>query len=251
MKQLTVGGCRIPVGADIQANLKEIKKSIDWAADNSVDIMSVPECALSGYMWAPESQEDPRVIELDLALQSVMLYAKEKAVDLVLGTAWYDADNHWTNMQMFIVEGKCQHVHRKNVLFGTEMQYYQGGNDSSVFEYKGFNIAGLICNDLWSNTMFWPSASAMLLTKLQHEKADVVFVSANVPRDASHAELFYQWHEACIRMFGGTGRWNTVVSETAHTNPISICPVGVVGRNAMWATKGHDIETCYFKHVVN
>jgi len=251
MKQLTVGGCRIPVSLDIQENLKEIKKAIDWAADNSVEIMSTPECALSGYMWAPSSQTDPRVIELDLALQSVMLYSKEKTVDLILGTAWYDHDSVWKNMQLFIVDGKCQHVHRKSVLFGTEMQYYQGGNDSGVFNYKGFNIAGLICNDIWSNTMVWPSASAMLLQRLKHEKADVVFVSANVPRDASHAELFYQWHEVCIRMFGGTGNWNTVVSEISHTNPTPVCPVGIVGRNAMWSVKGHDTETCYFKEIVN
>ena len=251
MKTLTVGGCRIPVSLDIQANLTEIKKAIDWAADNSVEIMCTPECALSGYMWTPNSQEDPKVIEISAAIEEITKYSLDKKVDLVLGTAWYNSANAWTNMQAFIIDGKCQEVYYKNVLFGQETRLYSPGDEITVFKYKDFRIGGLICNDLWSNPMFWPSASAMLLQKLMLERVDVVFVSANLPHETTHKELFYQWNDSCIRMFGGTGQWNTVVCDATNKSIDPLCPVGVVERNSMWAVKGHDNETSYFKHVVN
>jgi predicted amidohydrolase len=251
MKTLTVGGCRIPVSSDIQANLTEIKKAIDWAADNSVEIMCTPECALSGYMWRPESQKDPRVIELSSAIDEIKKHSKEKKVDLVLGTAWYNLENEWTNIQAFIIDGECQEVYYKNVLFGKELIVYRPGNDITVFNYKNFKISGLICNDLWSNPMFWPGASAQLLQKLMIEQVDVVFLSANVPRDTTHNDLFYQWHETTCRMFSGTGRWNMVVCDIGIDDSRKLCPVGIIERNSMWAAKGHDSEPCYFKHTIN
>ena len=81
MKTLTVGGCRIPVSLDIKANLAEIKKAIDWAADNSVDIMCTPECALSGYMWQPTSQEDPKVIEISAAIDELKVSVGAVSID--------------------------------------------------------------------------------------------------------------------------------------------------------------------------
>jgi predicted amidohydrolase len=251
MKKLTVGGCRIPVSLDIKTNLAEIKKAIDWAADNSVDIMCTPECALSGYMWQPISQEDPKVIEISAAIDELKKYSLDKKVDLVLGTAWYNSANAWCNIQAFIINGECQEVYYKNVLFGHEIRLYCPGNDITVFKYKGFRIGGLICNDLWSNPMFWPGASAELLQKMMLERVDVIFVSANLPHETTHKELFYQWNDSCIRMFSGTGQWNTVVCDAANESIDSLCPVGVVERNSMWAVKGHDNETCYFKQVVN
>ena len=251
MKQLTIGGGRIPASLDIQANLTEIKKAIDWAAENSVEIMCTPECALSGYMWRPDSQEEPQIIELSSAIDEIKKYSKEKAVDLVLGTAWYNAANIWSNMQAFIINGECQEVYYKNVLFGGEVRVYCPGNDITVFNYKDFKIGGLICNDLWSNPMFWPGVSGQLLQKLMIEQVDVVFLSANVPRDATHNDLFYQWHETTCRMFSGTGRWNMVVCDIAVDDSKIICPVGIIERNSMWAVKGHDNNTNYFKHTVN
>ena len=57
----TFAGCQIPVTRDIEKNIKEIKKAIDWAKDNFVEIIATPECALSGYMWKPDSVDDPRL----------------------------------------------------------------------------------------------------------------------------------------------------------------------------------------------
>ena len=243
---IVVGGCRIPITYNITDNLSEIKKAIDWAAVNDVDIMSTPECALSGYLWNPTSQEDLRVLEISDAISEIQRYSQEKNVDLILGTAWYDENWQWTNMQAFIVDGKCVHVHRKNILFDAEKQFYINGTQVEIIKYNNFKIAGLICNDLWSNPIYFTDSSK-LLERLYNAEIDILFVSANVPSNCTHPDLFYQWHDSCIRMIGGTGKWYTVVSDKTQT--IKICPSGVVHRNSMWVQTADDFETSYFKET--
>ena len=134
MKQLTVAGCRIPVGMSIDQNVVQIKRAIDWAAVNGVNIMVTPECALSGYMWAPDDRQDPRIQELAEALGAVQEYSLLKAVDLVLGTACYNAQGAWANMQAFIVDGHCVDHYEKQVLFGAEQcQMFELNKSTSPF----------------------------------------------------------------------------------------------------------------------
>ena len=250
--KIIVGGCRIPVTHNIADNLAEIKKAIDWAAEHSVDIMSTPECALSGYMWGPTSEEDPRVIELNSAIQEVSAYSKEKKVDLVLGTAWYDNEKRWTNMQAFIINGTCEHTHRKNVLFQKESECYYTGQPSTTHEYKGVRIAGLICNDAWSNPMVWPGSSGMLLNGLKSEDVHFVFLSAFVPKNTEPQNIWYRWHKSQVEMFSAFGIWNTIVCDTStdldgteYTGE-PMCPVGICDYGTNWL-ENTNFGTAYFK----
>ena len=233
----------------IDQNVVQIKRAIDWAAENGVNIMVTPECALSGYMWAPDDRQDPRIQELAEALGAVQEYSLLKAVDLVLGTACYNAQGAWANMQAFIVDGHCVDHDEKQVLFGAEQCVYTQGHRLTVLASKQFKIAGLICNDLWSNPLLWPGESADLLQELRRQKVDIVVVSANMPPSNEQQELFYTWTDACIRMYSLTGDWNTVVSD--QTTTAAVCPVGVVGRNSEWLVKGHDHTVDYFKFTVS
>lgn len=249
---IVIGGCRIPVTNNIADNVVEIKKAIDWAAENKVNLMATPECALSGYLWSPENQEDSRVIELNNAIQEITSYTKTKGVDLVLGTAWYDAENRWTNMQAFIIDGVCEHTHRKNVLFQREGEMYYPGQPPKVFEYKGVKIAGLICNDAWSNPILWPGHSGMLLGALKNDNVNFVFLSAFVPKEPGPNNIFYRWHQSQVEMFSAFGIWNTIVCDTTTNidgtpyDGVPVCPVGICDYSANWL-KGSDSGTAYFK----
>lgn len=249
---IVIGGCRIPVTNNIADNLVEVKKAIDWAAENEVTIMATPECALSGYLWKPNDKEDPRIKELNDAIQEVQAYSVEKKVDVVLGTAWYDGEGQWTNMQAFIVNGKCEHTHRKNVLFQKEGELYYPGRPPEVFDYKGVRIAGLICNDAWANPMLWPGHSGMLLGALKNQNVHFVFLSAFVPKESGPNDIFYRWHQSQVEMFSAFGIWNTIVCDTttnvdgsAYEGP-PVSPVGVCDYSANWL-KGSDDGRAYFK----
>jgi hypothetical protein len=118
-----------------------------------------------------------------------------------------------------------------------------------VLNYKEFKIAGLICNDIWSNPILWPGESAELLQELMRRKVDIVVVSANMPPAEEQQELFYTWTDSCLRMCSLTGDWNTVISD--QTADRAACPVGVVGRNGEWLIKAHDYQLEYFKFTVS
>lgn len=249
---IVVGGCRIPVTHNIADNLAEIKKAIDWAAENNVDIMSTPECALSGYLWHPADQKDPRVLELDGAIKELQKYSAEKHVDLVLGTAWYNSKNEWTNLQAFIIDGECKQTHRKNVLFEKETDHYAKGMDATVFDYKGLRIGGMICNDFWANPMHFGGMSGDLLRGLLRQRANIVFLSANVPKTIGPNNMFYNWHKICIEMFSAYGVWNTVVCDTAnnvdgtaYVGP-SCVPCGICDYTTEWLM-APEKGTAYFK----
>ena len=50
MSKIRIAGAQIPINDhSIQYNVNEIKKALDWAADNDVDIIQTPEASLSGY----------------------------------------------------------------------------------------------------------------------------------------------------------------------------------------------------------
>lgn len=251
-KQLTVGGCRIPVTTNIADNLVEIKKAIDWACDNSVDIMCTPECSLSGYMWKPDGKEDPRVLELDMALQEIERYSVEKKVDIVLGTAWYNNKNQWVNMQAFIIDGEHQFTHEKNILFPLEQEIYYPGYVSQVFDYKGVRIAGLICNDAWANTILWPGQTGLLLRSLWTKNVHFVFVSAFVPKEPGPNNMFYRWCQSQVELFSAFGNWHTIVCDTTTNidgtvyNGPPASPVGICDSEADWI-KSSDTGVTFFK----
>ena len=209
---LIVGGCKLPVSLDIKQNLKEIKKAIDWAAENEVNILSTPECALSGYLWAPADSNDDRILQISQSITELKAYSLAKKVDLILGTAWYDQSNQWSDTLHFIIDGEISHVHYKNIVF--EHQYTAGAG-VTVITYRGKRIAGLICSDAWSDPIKNPDASAGLIRSLKEQKCDVLFVSANTPKGPQNS-LHRDWHNICVRMNGHLGEWHTVVSENTY-----------------------------------
>lgn len=249
MNKIRVGGCRILVGLNIQTNLTEIKKAIDWAGENDVDIISTPECALSGYLWKPNSIDDPLITEIKSAYDEICRYSKEKNVDIVLGTGWVNSNRHWCNSQKFIVNGQCIHTHQKAILIPEEEKMYTPGGDNVVIiNYKGLTVAGLICNDAWSNPFIFQSKSINILKSLKDKKTDIIFLSANVPADVRPRRLFYDWNKSWIEMAAATLKINFVVSDvTIKVDPSDpVSPAGICGYPFLWNVIANDSKRDYF-----
>ena len=68
---VTIAGCRLDITLDIDKNLQEIKSAIDWSKENGVQLLNTPECALSGYLWKPDDISDPKIKEIDEALEEI------------------------------------------------------------------------------------------------------------------------------------------------------------------------------------
>ena len=88
-KTVRFAGAQLACTPYVQANVLEIRKAIDWAADNNVDYLVTPEAALSGYT-ANFSSKFNRIKD---ALTEIEQYAASKQVGLCLGTIW-DEQEH-------------------------------------------------------------------------------------------------------------------------------------------------------------
>jgi predicted amidohydrolase len=255
---ITIAGCRIPVTPNIPYNLEEIKKAIDWCANNSVDILVTPECSLSGYMWAPgfpNYDNDPKMIELSTATDQLIEYAGEKKIDLVLGTAGYDENGQWINMQKYILGGKWACDYSKNQLTELETIYTARNFFPPVIDYKGHKISGLICNDYWANAIKTPNHGELLLF-LKHSGVEVIFLSAFVFKWPGNDMAYYKWSEGHVLMNSMIGDFATVVSDSTTNvdgteyqgEPCS--PVGIANKDGKWVARGDDAEVSYFKFVL-
>lgn len=253
-RQITVAGCRLKVNQDINNNLNELKKFIDWAAENDVDIAGTPECALSGYMWAPADHNKEQVIQLKEAVEEIKNYAGERSVDVALGTAWFNQQGEWANQVKFIIDGEYQYEYSKSVLLEQEFIYTRGMSPA-IFDYKGFTISTLVCNDFWSNPQLWPGTSGNILNVLYDRNVEIIFQAVYSPKFAGPDSIFYRHHQTQIEMANLFNHWVTVTSDTTtnvdgtdYQGPAA-SPCGICNDNVEWV-RGDDTQVCYFKKTI-
>jgi len=256
VKPITVAGCRLKITLDIDQNLIEIKKAIDWANEQSVEILSTPECALSGYLWEPESWDDPRIKKIHDGVEDLKQYSKDKNVDLILGTAAFDKEKNWINCQKFILGGKELFEYSKNQLTELDVRFYHQRNYlPPLLNYKGHMISSLVCNDYWAPVIKHPEHGE-LLRFIRDSNVKILFLGAYQIKEAGPDQLYYKWSEANLQMNSFLGNFYTVCSDTTTKTDGEIyqgdpcAPVGIVDTDGQWVIRGSDQEISYFKHVV-
>jgi len=256
---MKVGGCQIPVSSDIGQNVITLKAAIDWAANDGVDIFLTPECALSGYLWQAENATDHRLNKLPTALETVVSYAKEKDIDLVLGTGIYEDDSFeyspnkkWYNQLRFYVGGEL--VHKHNKILTTIDEPYDPGTTLDIFEYQGIKTAGLICNDLWVCGFQSPGDAGRLARELKDKEVRLLFVGANAPKMPSDPDYFYAWSDINIQTYSRQGHYAIAISESSslqngipYTGKVGT-PSGIMDSVRGWVAKTADNSTHYYSY---
>ena len=150
---LRVAGAQIGVTPDVDANVRRIRRAVDFARAESADILLTPEGSLSGY--TPRFDVD-RVRE---ALREVTAYAETASVGLALGTCFVEPDDGqcYNQIRFYAATGEFLGFHNKTLTCGSltdppkgEIEHY-GVRPLRVFDFGGVTLGGLICNDLWAN----------------------------------------------------------------------------------------------------
>tara|TARA_B100001250_G_scaffold172498_1_gene148492 strand:+ start:63 stop:1061 length:999 start_codon:yes stop_codon:yes gene_type:complete len=196
MSKIRIAGAQIPVNDySILYNLNEIKKALDWAAENDVDIIQTPEASLSGYdsnHWlyrnTEKSQDDITVAD---ALKEVEDYQKKLGVGLNLGTCILSQEfggNFARNqIRYYNKEGAVYFTTEKTCLVGADEPVIGSFAPLEVFQLPlvdglGGRCVGMICNDMWSfthnqshNTIF----KETLIEKIVDEQPDIIFHATN------------------------------------------------------------------------
>jgi predicted amidohydrolase len=142
--KLKIGHCQLACAAgDYEANLEAVLAGLEAAASEGVDILSFPECFLTGYYRSGKEArahsftiDGPEVAHL---LRRTARYPSTYILGLneARGTALY-------NTVLVAREGRLLGTYRKAF---PVVDYFTPGRDFPVFECKGIQYGVIICAD--------------------------------------------------------------------------------------------------------
>ena len=127
--------------------MSHITSAIKEAAQNKVELLILPECALSGY-----PKTDPFTIKeidfrmIERTLTDLEKLAAKNELNIVVGSAEYSEGKYY-NSAILVKPGKraCT-FYRKKALWGWDVDNFSSGEiGDGVFELNGFRIGVRIC----------------------------------------------------------------------------------------------------------
>lgn len=139
-----------PVLGDVEENLNTIEAAVEKAEKASVELLILPELALTGYTL---KDLVPFVSQrLDSPVMKRLASFSER-VALVVGFVEESTDFRYYNAAAYFEGGKLLHVHRKVYLptYGMfdEYRYMASGDRIRAFDTQFGRMSLLICEDLW------------------------------------------------------------------------------------------------------
>lgn len=145
---MKIGAYQFAVSGDIQENLNTIKKAIAKAAEQGVELLAFPECALTGY--PPHDIPDSQAVDFEkvnTALEEIQALTVSLGICAVVGAITQGADKPRNSAVIFLPDGKRKFYH-KRALWGWDRDNFSGDNArsaSGVFQLGGMKIGVRIC----------------------------------------------------------------------------------------------------------
>jgi predicted amidohydrolase len=166
---------------DVQANLKDTIDKITFARDQGVDLVVFPELALTGYFVGAEYHH----VALGMGSPEIkQLACATKGTAAIVGFIEESRSMKFYNSALVAIDGRIEFAYRKLNLpnYGVfeERKIFAGGKKIPVFQYMGFTIATLICNDLWHPALPYLAAT---------QKADIFITLFNSSEDSMGNEF--------------------------------------------------------------
>jgi predicted amidohydrolase len=252
--KIRVSGAQIPVTRDIELNVRNIERAIDYAISENSGILLTPEGSLSGYTH----EFDARAAEA--ALDYVTQKAQEANLGLALGTCFVEPQDMkcYNQIRFYKPDGEYLGFHSKTLTCGSMTEPPRGEinhyaiNPLKTFDYNGILVGGLICNDLWANPECTPVPDPHLTQQLSKMGARIIFHAVNGGRSASEwSDVAWRYHESNLRMRARAGSLWIVTVDNCH--PINIrcsSPSGVINPQGEWVCRTEPKGEQFFSYTI-
>lgn len=161
-----------PVLLDLDENLSRLKKLLQEAENNHVDVLVLPELCNSGYVF--ESLEEARSVaeEIPLGKFSEHLISWSNQDRLIVAGICESSPQGLYNSAAVFAQGRHIATYRKIHLFLNEKDWFKPGTEEPpVVEFKGARFGLMICFD-WA----FPEIARLLTLK----GAQVILHPANL-----------------------------------------------------------------------
>ncbi len=144
---MKVGIYQFAVAETLQENMKQIKTVVSEATLKGVELLLLPECALTGY---PKSNrftvKEIDFIEVDHAMRTLENLATENHLSVLAGTAEYSGGKYYNSVVLAMPGKKVYTLYRKRALWGWDTENFSPGNiNDGVVEINGLRIGVRIC----------------------------------------------------------------------------------------------------------
>ena len=250
---IKVAGAQIPVIADIDSNVKAIERAIDYATSEKADILLTPEGSLSGYTHKFD------IPSAKMALKYITQKANESNLGLALGTCFVESDEKCYNqIRFYNPDGEYLGFHSKTLTCGSMTDPPQGEinhyaiQSLRTYDFNGFCIGGLICNDLWANPGCTPIPDPHLTQQLSKIGAKIIFHAVNGGRsDSEWSDVAWRYHESNLRMRANAGKiWIVTVDNCYPTNLRCSSPSGVINQRGDWVCQTESKGEQFFSYTL-
>lgn len=250
---MRVVGAQMRVTRDVRQNSETIRRAIGFAASAEADILLTPEGSLSGY--TPDFERDA----VAKALDQVTSLAREENLGLALGTCFMEPDGKTYNQIRFSETGGAYLGFHSKILRCANLNAPQEGEINSyaasplrTFPFRGVEIGGLICNDLWANPACTPFPDPHLSQQLSDMGARVIFHAVNGGRRGNEwSRVNWNYHESNLRMRARAGKlWIVTVDNCNPTDIPCSAPSGVIDPEGNWVCRAADQGEEFFVHTI-
>ena len=129
----------------LEHNLEIVKKAVIQAAENRVDLIVFPECALTGY--PPRDIAGSYSINangVSEAIQELQKLADELDIHIIVGTIDYN-DSKYYNRAYLFSPNQVKRWYDKRALYGWDEDNFAPGDENGLYEIDGIKIGVRIC----------------------------------------------------------------------------------------------------------
>jgi len=152
IENIRVGAAQVFSTLTVSSNLSKLQDSVREASDRGVQILLLPECALSGYAPAhssPGNREEYNRREIEAAFRELAKTGRESRVAMIVGTAWFDRKRGWVNRAIVThPSGRVAGWVDKAYLLGADVDYFTPANRVETVKVLGVTIGIGICFDI-------------------------------------------------------------------------------------------------------
>ena len=146
---LRIAAAQYPVSSDMNKNYRYIKRLIEKASDNDVEVIHFPETALPGYLSFPNG--DPSAFDwntLHALTEKIRFLARSNKIWIVLGSV-RKVKGQLPRNCIYVISnsGKVIGYYDKQRIYKVEKEYYSAGKSPLVIRIKGYKCGFLICYD--------------------------------------------------------------------------------------------------------
>ena len=134
-----------PVLGDVEANSRTVRDSLVAADADGVDLLAVPELALTGY-HLPEEGADDLVADAAAALDDLATVAPD--VTAVVGAPVADGDRLYNSAVVLDGGRRAGAYHKTHLYGGFEASTFDAGDSFPVFETGAGDVGVQICYDV-------------------------------------------------------------------------------------------------------